>query len=166
MVLGSPQQRNFPDDITPQRATDNAANVLRGVIKTLKETKTKIALEPLGPAEGNFLNTAAEARALAERLDSETIGVHLDVKAMSSEATPIPQIIEETKGQLLHFHANDPNKLGPGMGEVEYPPIFAALKEANYQGWVSVEVFDDSPGVESLVKDSIEYMQKIEGALV
>lgn len=165
LVLGSPQQRNYPEDMTAQRATDNAANVLRAVTKTLQETKTRLALEPLGPAEGNFLNTAAEARELADRLKSDHIGVHLDVKAMSSENTPTPQIIEETKQHLMHFHANDPNKRGPGMGEVDYGPIFETLKKIDYQGWVSVEVFDYEPGVESLVKDSIEYMKKVEGGL-
>ena len=48
----------------------------------------------------------------------------------------------------------------PAWASVDFRPIFAALQEINYQGWVSVEVFDYTPGVETLARDSIEYMQR------
>ena len=78
---------------------------------------------------------------------------------MSSEATPIPDIIRKHAAMLTHFHANDANRLGPGFGEIDFVPIFEALGEIDYRGWVSVEVFDYSPGVERLARESIEYMQ-------
>ena len=82
---------------------------------------------------------------------------------MSTEDKPIPDIIRDSAGWLEHFHANDPNRRGPGMGAVDFRPILAALQAIAYPGWVSVEVFDYTPGVESLVRDSIEYMQRCLG---
>jgi sugar phosphate isomerase/epimerase len=79
---------------------------------------------------------------------------------MSSESTPIPDIIRQGAPHLAHFHANDPNKRGPGMGEVDFVPIFQTLREIDYRGWVSVEVFDYEPGIEKLAGDSIHYMQR------
>jgi sugar phosphate isomerase/epimerase len=158
MVFGSPQQRNLTEGQTQAEAMDHAAGVLRSVVPALEENFVKIALEPLGPAEGNFLNTAAEARQLQSMIGSDHVGLHLDVKAMSSEAIPIPQLIRDHAEALLHFHANDPNRQGPGMGDVDFGPIFTALRDINYGGWVSVEVFDYEPGVECLVRESMQNM--------
>lgn len=159
MVLGSPLQRNFPDSMTHEQAMVNAADTLRPVLPLLNEHGVTIALEPLGPSEGNFMNHAFQGRQLIEMLDSEYVRLHLDVKAMSSEGQPIDQIIRDHRDIMFHFHANDPNLLGPGMGAVDQRPIFAALKEIGYDGWVSVEVFDYAPGVETILRQSWSGMQ-------
>jgi len=159
MVLGSPLQRNFPPEMTHETAMDNARWVLEKVLPTLEQQRVTIAIEPLGPSEGNFLNHAADAVRIIERVNSPWIRLHLDVKAMSSEGRPIDQLIVENARHLAHFHANDPNRLGPGMGEVDFVPIFAALRQAKYDGWVSVEVFDYSPGVETLARESMQNMR-------
>jgi sugar phosphate isomerase/epimerase len=124
-----------------------------------------IGVEPLGPAEGDFLLTAESGIRLAQEVDSPYCKLHLDVKAMSSESTPIPDIIRGNREWMIHFHANDPNLLGPGMGSVDFKPIFAALKEINYQGWVSVEVFKYEPSPDEIARASIEYMRSVTARL-
>ncbi|QEF99915.1 D-tagatose 3-epimerase [Stieleria maiorica] len=158
MVLGSPQQRNFPPSQTEEQAMDAAADCLRAVVPTLNECGVRIAIEPLGRGEGNFLNTAAAGRDLMNRIDSPQVGLHLDVKAMSDEPTPVPQIIRDNADVMMHFHANDPNLLGPGMGDVDFRPIFEAVKEVGYVGWTSVEVFDYSLGAEAIARQSMANM--------
>ncbi len=159
LVLGSPQQRNVQPEVSMDEAFAHAADVLRGTVDVLNETNVVLAVEPLGPAEGNFLNHADDAVRLIEMIASPQCRLHLDTKAMSSEGEPIPDIIRQHGGAMEHFHANDANKLGPGFGEIDFVPIFAALREIDYRGWVSVEVFDYSPGVERLARESMEYMQ-------
>ncbi len=95
-----------------------------------------------------------------EMVGSPHCRLHLDCKAMSTEDRPIPEILRQHAAILEHFHANDPNRRGPGMGDLDFGPILQTLGEIDYRGWVSVEVFDYTPGVERLVKESIEYMQR------
>jgi sugar phosphate isomerase/epimerase len=160
LVLGSPAQRNFPETMTHDEAAANAAEVLMEVAPALEGAQVRLAVEPLGPQEGNFLNTASQARSLIERIASPWVRLHLDVKAMSSEASPIDQIIRANADMVVHFHANDPNRLGPGMGDVDQQPIFQALKDIGYSGWVSVEVFDYSPGIETILRESMKCMKQ------
>ena len=165
MVLGSPQQRNLLPGVTYEQAEQYAAEILRQVTPTLADLNLTLALEPLSPAEGDFLLTAESAIRLAKMVDSPHCKLHLDVKAMSSESKPIPDIIRDSKDWTVHFHANDPNLSGPGMGEMDFTPIFAALKETGYNDWVSVEVFNYEPSPKEIARQSIEYMQKIEASL-
>jgi sugar phosphate isomerase/epimerase len=165
MVLGSPQQRNLLPGVGYDEAEAYAAEVLRAAMPACAEHDVTIALEPLGPAEGNFMLTALSTIHLAELVDSPHCKLHLDVKAMSSEALPIDVIIKDSRKWLVHFHANDPNLLGPGMGDVEYGPILTALAEINYQGWISLEVFKYEPSPFEIGRQSIEYLRQIETAI-
>jgi sugar phosphate isomerase/epimerase len=159
LVLGSPQQRNLLPGVTPEAAAGYAAEVIDRAEPTLHDSAVTLALEPLGPAEGDFLVTSAEAIELIERIDSPQVRLHLDVKAMSSESEPIPDVIRRGAPYLVHFHANDPNLRGPGMGQVDFVPIFQTLRDVGYEGWISVEVFDYEPGIEVLATQSIRYME-------
>ena len=158
LVLGSPQQRNYPESQTADQAMEAAADCLRGVVETLVDCGVCIAIESLGRGEGNFLNTAAEGRELMNRVGSDHVGLHLDVKAMSDEPTPIPKIIRDNADAMMHFHANDPNLRGPGMGDIDFRPIFEAIHDVGYDGWVSVEVFDYSQGPETILRESMANM--------
>lgn len=159
MVLGSPMQRNLPPEMSHEEGIKHAAHTISLALPALEETGVTIAVEPLGPAEGNFLLTADKGVELIEMIGSPHVRLHLDVKAMSTEATPIPEIIRKHAKYLAHFHANDPNRRGPGMGEVDFKPILKALREIDYGGWVSVEVFDYEPGAERLARESIENLK-------
>lgn len=160
LVLGSPQQRNLLPGVSTERAMDYAADVIRGAVGVMSDCGVTLAVEPLGPAEGDFLLTAELGIELIKKVDSPNCRLHLDVKAMSSEDKPIIEIIRDSAAYVEHFHANDANRRGPGMGEIDFVPIFKTLQEINYQGWVSVEVFDYDPGVETLARDSIGYMKQ------
>lgn len=162
LVLGSPVQRNIPNGYLHEDATDFACDTIGHCLKALEQTGVKLCLEPLTLAETNFLNTAAEGVAMIRRLAHPNVRLHLDVKAMSVEAAPTPDVIRATAADTYHFHANDPNKRGPGFGDTDFKPIFQALKDSKYSGWVSVEVFDYTPDPDTIARESLRYMRECE----
>jgi sugar phosphate isomerase/epimerase len=125
----------------------------------------KLCLEPLSPPEADFVNTCAEAVQLLDRVNHPNFVLHLDVKAMSTDEAPAPELIRRHAPRTGHFHANDPNLRGPGFGATDFVPIFQALRDSGYPGWVSVEVFDYLPDPETIARESIRYMRECVAAL-
>jgi sugar phosphate isomerase/epimerase len=161
MVIGSPKQRNLMPGVTREQAMAFAREVFIPSLDPAGRRGVILAFEPLAPTETDFVNTAAEAIELVDRIKHPNFRINLDVKAMSSEKKPIPQVIRESARHIAHVQVNDPNLLGPGMGDVKYEPIIAALREAGYDGWLSVEAFDFKPGAERIARESIEYLKKV-----
>jgi len=159
MVFGSPQQRKLLPGVGREEGMRYAAEVFRDLLPTLDESGVVLALEPLGPEETNFLVTTADAVELVAAIESPRVRLHLDCKAMATEPISIPELIRRNRQLLAHFHANDPNRQGPGFGGLDFRPILRALGEIDYGGWVSVEVFDYTPGIERLARESIGYLQ-------
>jgi sugar phosphate isomerase/epimerase len=164
LVFGSPAQRRIPAGASRALATDYAADTFRRALPGIAECGVRLCLEPLSPPEADFINTCAEAVALLDRINHPHFVLHLDVKAMSTDEAPVPELIRRYAPRTGHFHANDSNLRGPGFGAVDFVPIFRALRESGYQGWVSVEVFDYSPDPETIARESIRYMRQCAGA--
>jgi len=131
-------------------------------LPALEQSRVTLCLEPLTTAETDFLNLAAEAVGMIRRLAHPQVKLILDVKAMTGEFAPAPDVIRANADQLAHFHANDPNLRGPGFGDTDFRPIFEALRQAHYDKWVSVEVFDYTPDPVTIARKSIEYMRSCE----
>ena len=159
MVFGSPKQRSLLPGVSWDEAFDYAADTFKRAMSGIDSSGVALCMEPLGPAETDFINTAEEGTRLIDAIDHPAFVLHLDVKAMSSESAPIPDTIRRFIKRTGHFHANDPNRRGPGFGDVDFVPIFRALKEGGYNRWVSVEVFDFTPDPETIAEKSLEYMR-------
>jgi sugar phosphate isomerase/epimerase len=160
IVVGSPKQRNVMDGVTFEQAWEWATDTFRDSVKRAEERGVTICFEPLAPSETNFINTAADGIRFARQFNSRAMKIILDVKAMCSEAKAIPEIIRESRGEFAYFHANDRNLKGPGFGDVDFKPIASALREAGYDGFVSVEVFKFDEGAEVIATKSIDYLKR------
>jgi len=161
IVLGSPKQRDILPGVNPADAWAWATDTFRPAVRRAEERGITLCFEPLAPAETNFVNTAAEGIRFARQFASPAMKIILDVKAMSSEAQPVPDIIRASRGEFAYFHANDVNLKGPGFGSVDFAPIAAALREVGYDGVVSVEVFKFEEGPEAIATRSLEYLHRI-----
>lgn len=160
MVWGSPQQRTLAPEWSRPEAEARFIDFFQRLSPHLAALDVTVAFEFLGPSETNFINTAAETIVLLEKIASPNVRLHLDVKAMAADTKPIPQIVRDSLPWTAHFHANDPNLRGPGMGEVDFPAIAAELVRGGYDKWVSVEVFDTNVSPDTLAAESMKHLRE------
>jgi sugar phosphate isomerase/epimerase len=159
MVWGSPKQRSLEPEWSRADAEARFIDFFQRLSPHLAALDVTIAFEFLGPTETNFINTAEETIRLLKIIDSPNVRLHLDVKAMSSDKKPIPEIVRDSLSWTAHFHANDPNLRGPGMGNVDFPAIATELIQGGYEQWVSVEVFDTAISPETLAAESMKNLR-------
>jgi sugar phosphate isomerase/epimerase len=167
MVFGSPKQRNVQPGVTREQARDWLIEGFSAALPVAEQAGVTLCLEPLPPPDCNFIQTTREAIDVIDAIHHPNLRLVLDVKSMCGEQAltgdAIPDIIRRAAPYVGHVQANDANLGYPGSGDVDFVPIFAALKEVGYDGFVSIEVFDFSPGPETIARKSIEYMRRTSG---
>lgn len=161
MVFGSPKQRSVSPGQTFEQVWNYAVRLFANCMETAEARGVTICFEPLSPKETNFINTAASGIRLIQAVDHPAFKLHLDVKAMSYENKPIPQIIEDSREFLGHFHVNDQEGHEPGYGTLDFKPILEKLREIEYNGYVSVEAFDFHDGAEIIANRAYTYLSAI-----
>lgn len=101
----------------------------------------KLSVEPLNRFECYFLNTAADAAELVKRVDEPNYGYLYDTFHFNIEENSLTEVIPATINQINHVHISENNRGVPGAGHIGFQPVFAALKKAGYDGWMTIEAF-------------------------
>lgn len=160
MVWGSPKQRDVLDEVNYEIAWSWAVASIREVAKAAYDHGISFCVEPLSPDQTNFLTSASDAVRFIQEVDHPACRLILDCYSMRTETKPRGELIREHARYLDHVHANDLDKRGPGMCEngIDFVEVFAALRDINYDGFVSVEPFVYEPSPSIIAKESIEHL--------
>lgn len=161
LVLGSGKQRDIRPPVTEQMARSYLKEAVELCFSRAEERGVLLCLEPLSREVTNFINTAAEAVDILDEIAHPCLRLHLDVKAMHDQGEPIQEVIAMYADRLAHVHVNDPNGLGPGMGQFNLRPVLTALRQAGYSGYLSVETFDFSRDPREVARRSYNYLRSI-----
>ncbi len=117
------------------------------------------------PEPGMFIDTMAKFEELHRRVDHPQFGLTLDVGHLHCMGeTPIAPHIERWKDRLWNVHIEDMRRgvhehLFFGEGEMDFPPIFAALKAIGYAGGVHVELSRHSHDAVNTARRALAFLQ-------
>ena len=168
LVHGSPKQRQIAQGETHAIALARLQDALAQAALTAARAGVIYCIEPLSQRETSLINTIAEAAELVRSIDHPNFKTMIDCSAAGqTEAEPVPALIDRwlPTGLIAHLQVNDPNRRGPGQGEMKFAPILAALNQHSYTGTIAVEPFDYSPDGPGVAAFSAGYLRGLREAL-
>jgi sugar phosphate isomerase/epimerase len=164
MVFGSPAQRGSTGGLSVSEATNYFAEGLMKVADHARQRKVSVLIEPLGKSQTDVINTLDEAVRLVKKINHPNIATMFDYHNTENETEPLIKIVERYLGSIRHVHVQnmDGTMLRPGRLPEELVSIMQLLKRNRYKGWVSMEVFDFTPGGKTIAEEGMKALMEID----
>lgn len=155
VTSGKPQPGLFPEA------------ALRKLMRSLKElllyAESKNVLIALEYEPGLLVESARETIELLNHLRRPNIGVNLDLGHAWVQGEDPGEVIDLFGKSVFHIHLEDIRgrkhyHLIPGEGEIEFEKIFDKLKQIDYNGFVSIELYTYPDCPEKAAKKAFLYL--------
>lgn len=119
------------------------------------------------PEPGMLVADIAGWRRLRADLgDPPGFGITLDIgHCRCLEPVPIPECVAAVSKHLMNVQIDDGRRgvhehLPFGTGEIDFPPVLAALSDAGYRGLITVELPRHSHAAPALAAESLEFLRR------
>jgi D-psicose/D-tagatose/L-ribulose 3-epimerase len=165
LVHGSPDQRKLEPG-NEAAARQRGADAFAAVAEAAGRHGVIYCIEPLSRDQTAFINTVAEAAEIVRAVNNRALRTMLDCSsAARAETESVPDLLGHwvPTGLIAHVHFNDPNREGPGDGELDFAPVLAALEETRYAGNAAIEPFVYKPDGPGCAERGIKYIRGLQG---
>jgi D-psicose/D-tagatose/L-ribulose 3-epimerase len=160
MVFGSPNQRSTTGGLKREEATQLFIAGLMDVADQAEERGVKILVEALPVGQSDVVQTLEEAVAIVREISSPAIQTMFDVHNAIDEEEAHAALVDRYFDYIRHIHVNELDGKHCGAGDYDYKPVLAVLRKRGYEGWISLEAFDFTPGAETLATESLRHLEK------
>jgi hydroxypyruvate isomerase len=134
-------QRQADLDVATQQ--NAVVDVLREVAPIAEAEGVTVVVEPLNPRvdhPGYFLQTVDRGAELVHAVDSPNVKLLFDVYHQQVTEGDVVRRFRRHADAVGHVHvADNPGRGPPGTGELAYDNVLAAIADAGYDGYVSLE---------------------------
>jgi sugar phosphate isomerase/epimerase len=138
-IIGSMQGR-YEGEVTRPQALDWLREALAELAPVAEQLGQPLLYEPLNRYETNLFNRLVEAAEFLGTLGTRNVKLLADLFHMGIEETSIPLALRAACRDVGYFHFADSNRHAIGFGHTDVVPVIAALREMEYEGFISGEV--------------------------
>jgi sugar phosphate isomerase/epimerase len=134
---------------------------LREMSLFAKDRGVDLLIEPLNRYSTPVCTTSADAMYVVKSIAQENVGLLLDTFHMNIEEDSIECSIKNSKGLLKHIHLADNNRKMPGFAHINFREIVNALRELEFDGYMSFEPFIPDAHYENDIRSGIELIRSL-----
>ncbi|XXF80658.1 sugar phosphate isomerase/epimerase [Myxococcaceae bacterium GXIMD 01537] len=166
LVFGSPKNR-LVGALSPAQVEDIALPFFHGLGQIAAEHGTALCIEPNPTVYAcDWVTTSLHGRELVAKVGSPGFCLHLDAGGMTLSQESVDATLEQTMRTARHFHVSEAQLAPIGSGTVEHEAFAAALRRAEYDRWVSVEMRTPT-GPEPLkqLRDALAVARRVYGTV-
>lgn len=152
------------DQCSEEQAFARLVNGLQPVVEYAALHNVVLAFEP---EPGMFIDTMARYEQLLERLNAPQFRLTLDIGHLHCQGeTPLAHYIQQWGERLANVHLEDMRTgvhehLPFGEGEIDFPPVIAALRAVHYQNGVYVELSRHSHDGPAAAQRAIDFLRPL-----
>lgn len=165
MVFGSPHQRATGPGWDLATAKDRIVEGLTELAPLAAARGVTVLMEAVPSDQGDVVTRLADAAEIVQRVGRPSVRSMFDTHNTADETDPLPALLERHWDMVRHVHVNEMDGRRPGTGSLDFASVLRVLRERDYRGWVSLEVFDFAEGSESIARESLRYLREIEASL-
>lgn len=148
-----------------REAWKNSLDTLKRIGEYALEKGVTVCIEPTA-TDSNVVENPEDAIEMIEESGLPNIGMMFDVAhALFRQENPHDYVYRAGK-YLKHVHFCDTDRLPPGSGNVDFYPIMKALKDIDYQDYITMEIgFSRTTGTDSVAEKALRYLKNLEGEI-
>ncbi|HEX4054129.1 MAG TPA: sugar phosphate isomerase/epimerase [Tepidisphaeraceae bacterium] len=152
--------------LNQKTAAKRFSESLARIVPLAKKLDVILAIEP---EPGLLIQTAGEYLQFKNAYFRDDSSVHMncDVGHLFCVEEDPAEVIRSMPGEIAHVHLEDiaanrvHQHLAPGKGSIDFRSIFAALRDIDYHGWVTVELYPYESTAAEVAKNSMRYLRPI-----
>jgi fructoselysine 3-epimerase len=135
---------------------------LREIARYAADKDITICVEPT-PVDSNLVEGSDDAIEMMREVDEPNVKVMFDTYHVLFRKEVQTDYAYQMGADLKHIHLSDSDRLAPGQGTVDFRKLFQALKDVNFDGYLTMEIGFDKRNVQpdALAQDAYDYVKNL-----
>lgn len=144
----------------PNQAINHLINSLMEIMDYAERREINVGIEY---EPGLLIENGKELNELIQRVGSNRLGANLDLGHADVIGEDIPTLLSSLTSRIWNIHLEDiadhkHYHLIPGKGNIDFNQLFNHVKQIEYTGFITVELYTYSDNPVMAAKESIEFL--------